>query len=72
MAASLVSRLCSRASRSCAASISAVTSRKVLPSTSPRSFIRSASFLCSCRWRISPAISLMRVILSSSVQDSHP
>ena len=25
----------------------------VLASTSPRSFIRSASFFCSCGWRIS-------------------
>ena len=46
--------------------ISAVTSRNVLASTSPRSFMRSAAFLCSCRWHISSVIFLIRVILSSS------
>jgi hypothetical protein len=30
------------------------------------SFMRSASFFCSCRWRISSVISLIRVNLSSS------
>ena len=61
MAASLASRLRSRASAR-VASISAVTSRNVLASTSPRSFMRSASF-CSCRWCISSVISLIRVIV---------
>jgi hypothetical protein len=46
--------------------ISAVTSRNILASTSLRSFIRSASFFCSCRRRISSVIFLIRDILSSS------
>jgi hypothetical protein len=46
-------------------SISAVTSRNVLASTSLRSFIRRASFFCFCRWRISSVIFLMCAILSS-------
>jgi hypothetical protein len=43
-----------------------LTSRNVLASTSAQSFIRSASFFCSCRSRISSGISLMRFSRSSS------